>query len=191
MKIETLPWAQLAPSVRVDVLQLAANAKPAIRLMSATTSWNLREELRQWATCNGLGAASDDRYTCIARDQVTATRTLAIDISIRPHEFELGLSLGYPTCCCESIRWLGESAIDERAQEIETWVFPGPFVIINPDRYSQGGALLSHLPCAPTCEASFQLASSAIEWIQTRSGDSYPSTEPWATWTETVRRLVN
>lgn len=189
MKVETLPWAQLPPSVRVDVLQLSANAKPAIRVLSATTAVDLREDLRGWAIANDLGAASDDEYTCIARDYLSAADSLRVDSMGRAHELEFGLALGYPTCCCEAIRRIGESAIDERAQEIKTWTFHGQYTIINPERYSLGGALISHLPCTPTCEASLRLASSAVDWIQRQTRLVCVELEPWTTWTETLRKL--
>jgi hypothetical protein len=158
------PIEWLPPSATVDCLLLFAGLKPAARLI--VDSPKGINALRLWCEKANLDLESDkDGFVCITIDRGSAGSILALDRCTRAHEVELGLALGYPKCCCERIAIVGESSIDSYGQETLTWHYAGIFRRINPAGYSSGIALISHLPCSPSCKPSLSIANRAREFI--------------------------
>lgn len=182
MNIDALPWDRLPPSVRVDVLQFVATPKAAMRFRTVTPRTDLRAEIGAWAEHQGLGADSDDAYTCVAVDPATAGRVLRLDASPEPHAYELGIALGYPDCCSAAIAAAGEDRIDSLVAAAHTWRYSPPFQIIDPTSYLTGRAFISHVPCSPHCDPSLRLANRARDWLATALATAPAGTEPWTTW---------
>lgn len=107
----------------------------------------------------------EEGFACVGSAPGTASLVLEIDRRASAHEIELGRALGYPACCCERVAEVGESEIDSYAIVVEGWSFEGPYQRINPAGYRSGRALISHLPCSPTCEASLPIADRAYRFV--------------------------
>lgn len=174
----TIPHDLLPASARVDFLHLLAAGKPAVRVKVTEAAV---EPLARWAAAHGYGCAADeDGYCCVAGNHAFARHVLEVDQRAEPHELELGLLLGYPQCCCETIAALGESQIDAQAVVVAGWEFTGPFRLIDPSGYRRGASLLSHLPCTPECRASLRLARRAARFLRRHFGE--PAFESWVGW---------
>jgi hypothetical protein len=147
--------ALLAASVAVDALGVLVIAKPAMR----TFAGDRASALLAWASDANLSAAADhDGFVAVAHSKSLAGRVLAVDRSPDDHCAELGTLLGYPRCCADRVAALGESAIDDYAESVDAWLYEGPFRLIDTSGYRSGRALISHLPCSPTCLGSLELA---------------------------------
>ena len=163
-RLRTLPLRLLRPSALVDFVLFLACRKPAIRLLIDTEAGI--ESLKIWCLKSGFDFAADmDGFACVTVEAEFAGHILEIDRSLGAHEIELGRLLGYPNCCTERVASLGESKIDEYAAEVSVWSFEGRYFRINPKDYRSGRALISHLPCSPTCDASLVIAESMREFV--------------------------
>jgi hypothetical protein len=159
-----LPVEWLRPSALVDFVLLFACGKPAVRVTVDTQV--SADALHDWCRKVGLDFASDDdHFACVSIEPDSARRVMEIDRLPEAHEIDLGRGLGYPICCCERIATLGEPNIDSHAAEVARWPFDGLYRRINPVGYSSGRALISHLPCSPTCEASLRIANRARRFV--------------------------
>lgn len=161
-----VPLLALLPSTVIDILVWSATNKPAIRsqLLDRSSSGPLRE----WAHAQGASFALDDAgFFCIARDGF-ANELLHLDRRVAPHEYELGLMLGYPRCCAATIAEIGEREIDERSSIAARWGFSPPYHLINPGMYAHGAALISHVPCTPSCEPSLRIAEAVRDYAAAR-----------------------
>lgn len=172
----SLPHDHMPLSARVDFLHLTALGKPAARVKVPDGAL---PALERWCERHGYGWDADEEgYCCVARTEAQARHILEVDRRVEPHELELGLLLGYPRCCCEAIARLGESRIDEQALVVARWEFEGPFRLINPSRYRQGGSLICHLPCSPICARTLEIASRACRFIRPRL--DHPAFATWS-----------
>ncbi|MEY2420005.1 MAG: hypothetical protein QOI95_72 [Acidimicrobiaceae bacterium] len=182
--ITLLPWRDLSPSAQVDVLGWCAEVKPALRLARNHYVHDVCGPVRAWATLVGASVAYDEKFIVVA--EADAGAIVVIDGSSTPHEYELGMRLGYPPCCAENIKRVTESRIDAYARQAARWPFPSTHKLCDPSGYLTGRALISHLPCAPACDASLELALAAAALI-----DSLPLDRrlPFSTWAATLRRL--
>src|ERR1041385_4700279 len=91
------PLLDLRPSTVIDILVWCATSKPAIRsqLLHVSDSVTLRE----WADEQGASFALDGAgFFAIARDGA-AHELLELDRHTASHEYDLGIMLGYPSCC--------------------------------------------------------------------------------------------
>lgn len=161
-----LPLLDLRPSTVIDILVWSATNKPAIRsqLLDRCDSVPLRE----WADAQGANFALDDAgFFCIARDGA-AHNLLELDRRGASHEYELGIMLGYPTCCVGSIAAVGERNIDGRASLASCWYFAPPYDLISPAGYLKGAALISHVPCTPSCVPSLGIATAVRDYVVAR-----------------------
>jgi hypothetical protein len=150
----------LRPSAWVDLRQLIHGIRPAVRtrLLPAANALHL-EQLRRRLHTRGYHVAVDkDGFVVIAKDVAQARRILEIDRAPDMHTYRLGRLLGYPHCCCRRAAEYGESRLESWAQVLANRSFNGLFKVIDPSQYRDGLALISHLPCAPTCVPSLQMA---------------------------------
>ena len=161
---QSVPWNTLPKSARVDLAQFLAN-KPAIR--TKVKNLSCVHKVVTWAKKCGLVCFSDhEGYVVIAKNSQLAREVLKIDQSSTPHEWELGLLLGYPKCCCNYIAAIGEENIDTISVNMKNWNFIGKFRLINPHFYLQGRSLISHLPCSPKCLPSLVLAHRTLLFMK-------------------------
>ena len=76
---------------------------------------------------------------------------------------------------------VGEAKIDEAARSAAGWKLTGRFRLLDVTNYLDGVALLSHVPCSPTCEPSLAMAEAAAAWALEHAPDQ-SDIEPWAIW---------
>lgn len=161
-----VPLLDLRPSTVIDVLVWCATNKPAIRSQLLNRSDCV--PLREWADAQGASFALDDGgFFYITRDG-SANELLELDRRFASHEYELGLMLGYPRCCAATIAEIGEREIDDRASVASRWHFSPPYHLINPDGYAYGAALISHVPCTPSCAPSLRIAEAVRDYAASR-----------------------
>ena len=163
-RLRSAPLSLLRQSALVDFVLFLACEKPAARLI--VDSGDGLDALRKWCKQWGFDfAAYGEGFACISSKPGTASHILEIDRRADAHEIELGRALGYPACCCERVAELGESEIDSYAATVTRWSFEGAYRRINPVDYRSGRALISHLPCSPTCDASLAIANRAYRFV--------------------------
>lgn len=151
------PPAWLKPSAIVDLRQVLASLRPAIRTEIASVVSDV--ELGRW--CRGLGLygiRDGDGFLVLSRHPGHAARVMAIDRAPGTHTAWLGRWLGYPACCTRAAGRVGEDKLDALADRLGRRRFIGQFDAINVAGYREGKALISHIPCAPNCAASLKLA---------------------------------
>lgn len=162
--LRSVPWDGLPSSALVDLLLFSIGEKPAVRLRPHNAEGIAR--LVSWCVSAGLFSATDsDGYACVARSQINADQVIDIDRRFEPHEYDLGLALGYPECCCRAIASLGEGRIDGQADQAARWQYQGRFRRINPKGYCEGLSLISHVPCCPQCRSSLAIANQARAFV--------------------------
>lgn len=167
----------------IEMFQVAAHAKPSSRIKVSRVRLGLvaklaaelelayvvgydeiipravagRTGFSEWSTRTPITAASaDSSYVYVARDRRTAERLRRVDEL--NDVAETGALLGYPTCCIRSFEVLPRDC-DPVLQRYVTrnrisWYMNVSLLCF--DR-----ALISHVPCGPTCEKSLDLAASA------------------------------
>jgi hypothetical protein len=161
-----VPLLDLRPSTVTDILVWCATNKPAIRSQLLDRSDSV--PLREWAEAQGASFALDhDGFFCVARGG-SANELLQLDRAVASHEYELGIMLGYPRCCAATIAEIGERQIDERVSLVSRWYFAPPYHLINPSGYARGEALISHVPCTPSCTASLRIAEAVRDHVAAR-----------------------
>lgn len=161
-----VPLLDLRPSAIIDILVWCATSKPAIRSKFFDPSVAL--SLREWADAQGASFALDDAgFFCVARADA-ARDLLELDQRGASHEYELGIMLGYPACCATAIAHVGERNIDDRASVVSCWDFAPPYHLIRPGGYADGAALISHVPCTPSCAPSLRIATTVREYAAAR-----------------------
>ena len=156
ISIQLLPnW--LKASAGVDLAQLTAKIRPVIR---TKLSYPVpRYIVERWALRHGWFVDFDtDNFLAISGSPDLSRWILSIDREIVEHTYRLGLALGYPSCCCRSAARVGESNLDAWAQVLCRQQFIGRFKAIDPSRYHEGHALISHIPCSTRCQASLKMA---------------------------------
>lgn len=151
------PWREMRPSARVDLLTLLAAERPAMRTQrlqsaSAGAAWSRLVRDAGWAV------ATDEDYCVLARTAETAQRVLKLDAALERHTRELGLALGYPTCCASAAVQHGDEGLDDWARVQAARIPDG---LLHIGGYARGNALLSHIPCSADCAASLQQAARA------------------------------
>lgn len=177
--LQSLPASTLPLSATVDIVQFLAGGKPAIRTHIRHPA--NPDNIMNWCQKFGFTFASDmDGFVCIACEESMPNLILSIDQSATPHEQELGLLLGYPSCCCSFVGSIGEGNIDACCEIMRYWHFVEPYSLINPSGYLQGEALICHLPCSQTCEASLKLARTALKFVL--SNTEQPSLRTMSSW---------
>lgn len=155
------PWHAVPPSAAVDLLGLAAG-RSAIRVRLESDV----EAARLWAADHELSLLHDGEFAVLATSTALAERVMAVDRSTVPHAMELGGLLGYPTCCSSAVAEVGEGGIDQLARQATGWCLDGVQMLLDISRYSMGIALLSHVPCGPSCAASLRQARKGLRAAQ-------------------------
>jgi hypothetical protein len=161
-----LPMLNLRPSTVIDFLVWCATDKPALR--SQLLNHPDAVPVREWARLRGASFALDDAgFFCIAR-HAPAEALLNLDRGAGRHEYQFGIMLGYPPCCASAIADAGEREIDHRSFLASHWYFEPPYHLISPAGYLNGAALISHVPCSPSCAASLRIAETVRDYVIAR-----------------------
>jgi hypothetical protein len=151
----------LKRSARVDLLQLLAGVRPAIR--TETVGFVEYVVIQRWARGFGWFVAFDDPFIALSPIPGLSRQILAIDRQPAPHTLRLGLALGYPLCCCRAAERVGENNLDDWSATMGRRAFFGRFKLINPSGYGEGLSLISHIPCSPYCAASLRLVNGVLQ----------------------------
>jgi len=161
---EDLP-DNLCKSNYIDFLLFLSNMKPSLRVKILGDA--LRFKMIDWCEKYRFNYLPDrDEYFLIAKSRRILLLLHETDNSDKPHEYRLGLLLGYPKCCSKKISIIGEANIDLYENTvIKHQKFEGDFKWINPKAYKNGCALISHLPCNPQCQASLKIALNALSIV--------------------------
>lgn len=150
----------LKPSARVDLLQLFAGIRPAIRTELRVVNDSVSERCLRWFRAQGLHVAIDrGHFVVVSGSPSLSRRILDLDRAYHDHTYRLGRMLGYPHCCCLRAASVGEEGLDRWALELRSRPFAGIFRAIDPCNYLLGYSLISHLPCAQNCRPSLAMAS--------------------------------
>lgn len=153
----------LKRSARVDLAQLLAGVRPAIR--TETVGFVELEVIQRWARGFGWFVALDDPFIALSPIPGLSRRILAIDRQPAPHALRLGLALGYPLCCCRAADRIGENNLDDWSATMGRRAFFGRFKLIDPSGYGEGLSLISHIPCSPRCAASLKQVNSLLQKV--------------------------
>jgi len=178
---EALP-STLSLSSYTDFLLLLGGLKPTLRLHVPES--RTREELDSWCARYGYASVSNGSgYVCVAGDVREALRVQELDDSREPHEYQLGVLLGYPQCCCKRAAAVGETNLDgwENGMAQQS-TFTGQFELIDPHGYSDGYSLISHIPCCAKCKPSLRVAKAALRLVSYHRES--PHFRRWLRWTE-------
>ena len=177
---EALPQ-DLPPSSYIDCLLLLAGLKPTVRLH--VTEPRAQHAIEFWCAEPGYASASHPSgYTYIAKTQDAVMRLQELDDSHEAHEYELGLLLGYPPCCCRKAAEVGETNLDkwEESMSQDAAFRRTQNCLIDPRGYTEGSALISHIPCSAQCEASLSIARAALRIILSQKANLH--FRRWSRW---------
>ena len=163
-KIKVLEWiidGSIKPSTKIDFLHFVYCDKPAVRLV--IDSALEKSTISEWCEQNNKSLVIDrHNYACVANTAEYAIKLLELDAEAPAHEYELGILLGYPECCCEFIASVGEDKIDLLEEKTRDWNFTKEFELIRPNGYRDGSALICHIPCSERCKPSLEQAKCAL-----------------------------
>jgi len=179
-EFDALP-PDLPPSCYVDFLLLLGGLKPAIRLHVVDPRGH--RAIALWGEEYGYALSSNlTGYICIAKTEVAAVRLRELDDSYEPHEYELGLMLGYPPCCCRKAADVGESNLDAWEEDLsqDASFQRIPNCLIAPGGYTEGSSLISHIPCSAGCESSLSIARAALRIVRSQKDSHHFSR--WSRW---------
>lgn len=156
----------LPVSVNVDVILILLGQKPCFRTICDQVE-NHKELLQAWSSEFNLSfLVFQKKFLYVGADPEKLSKVCELDQSYAPHEKELGAALGYPACCSQKIAEVGEDKIDEYEEFIASKPFSDKFKLINPIRYRQGQAFISHVPCCQTCVPSLNIATSLFDFVK-------------------------
>ncbi|WP_326645758.1 hypothetical protein OG884_14135 [Streptosporangium sp. NBC_01755] len=183
-----LPWPDLSPSVRVDILGIYAYRKPALRIAVGDTAI---------AACTaaafaevGWASAHDGEYLVAAPTGQMARHILDVDRRPQPHALELGLLLGYPECCARTTAAIGEERIDDHATRLGDHCDREQAHHLDPRGYQAGVALVSYVACSPHCSRAMRHANAACAYIAQTTASTAVDQEPWITWRRTLNSVL-
>lgn len=161
---EIFPWDFFVPSLKIDFISFLSGTKDVVR--SKLSSGNVPF----------LGFLNDfnikifidkEGYIFIAISQEHLKQALYLDISLDSHEVEFGRLLGYPDCCVNNIKTIGENNIDEYGKSFsKELVEKLGDINLNIECYEKGFALISHVPCSIDCPESLNIAYANIHLIK-------------------------
>jgi hypothetical protein len=183
-----LPWPDLSPSVRVDVLGIHAYRKPALRIavrdaaIAACTTAAFADA--------GWASAHDEEYLVAAATAQMARHILEVDRMPQPHALELGLLLGYPECCARATAAIGEENIDAQATRLGEDCDLEQAHHLDARGYSTGLALVPYVACSPRCSRAMRHANAACAYIAQTTATTALDHEPWITWRRSLDSVV-
>ncbi len=183
-----LPWFDLSPSVRVDLLGVYAYRKPALRI--AVRDAAIAACVTAVLTDVGWASAHDDEYLVAAPTAQMARHILNVDRRPQPHALELGLLLGYPECCARAVAVIDEANIDDHAMRLGDDCDREQVHHLDPRGYLTGVALVPYVACSPRCSRAMCHAYAACAYIVQTAATTDVDQEPWITWLLTLDSVL-
>lgn len=155
----------LKKSDYIDLLLFLCNLKKSIRL--GNNNFDTYLVMKNWCDkYNFSYTISSSNLMYISKFKILCLITQLIDDSSFNHSYILGRILGYPKCCCKKIALVGEKNIDNfEADLFNSSELSTPYELINSSYYTDGTALISHVPCSHSCEESLKIALKAKKVI--------------------------
>jgi hypothetical protein len=180
--LSALDLGRMPGSLFVDLFHLLFLDKPAVRFCTADRSEQV--VLEEWAQSAALRLIrhGDDSALYLGHDEEYLRKVCEVDNRSIPHEYELGLLLGYPHCCARAVAHLGEGYIDQLEDDCKYWAFENDYRLINPIGYHAGKAFIAHLPCSSHCNQSLAIGIAA--YSRYRAWRHHPAMKTWAIWRE-------
>lgn len=180
-EFEALP-ANLRPSDYVDMLLFLSHNKPTVRL--GLNSEAAYQSMADWCTMHHFNyCISQANYMYISTSHYLANLTRIIDDATFPHEFILGILLGYPSCCARKASLVGEINLDQWEQEqYSLFDAQASLQLINPTKYLSGASLIAHIPCSTNCKKSLRIAKKTLSVISQNKASPYFNR--WKQWVE-------
>lgn len=174
---EELTTFMLKPSDYVDLLLYLSRLKSCVRL--GYNNNEVYKKMIYWCKNNNFSfIISEEGFMYISKNYLIAWLAKVIDNSTWNHTLLLGLIFGYPRCCSKKVASIGENNIDNYEKELlMNNKFNAPFDIINPQGYTNGYSLISHIPCCSKCRKSLKIANKIYK-IVNKYKDS-PSFQNW------------
>lgn len=183
-----LPWLDLSPSVRVDILGIHAYRKPAIRI--AVRDAAIAARTTASFVDAGWASARDEEYLVAASTGQMARHILDVDRRTQPHALELGLLLGYPECCARATAAVGEENIDDQAKRLGEDCDREQVHHLDARHYLTGLALVPYVACSPRCSHAMRHAKAASAYIAHATATTAVGQEPWITWRRTLDSVL-
>lgn len=142
-------------SAQVDLLLFSLGEKPCVR---TRIQYLDQDKIANWCSKFNIHFLIDEElfiYLSLCPNRMH--RAYDLDHSLDPHALSLGKILGYPPCCCACAQDYGEDQLDLLENRYREVHFQGEYALINPCFYTEGCALISHLPCRWNCERSLAI----------------------------------
>lgn len=181
LEFEALP-VNLRPSDYVDMLLFLNKDKPAVRL--GLNSEVVYQSMTEWCAIYHYNyCISQSNYMYISGSRFLANLIRIIDDATFPHEFILGIFLGYPSCCARKASFVGESKLDQWEQE--AYITSSTQIrhqLTDPTKYLSGASLIAHIPCSPNCKKSQKIAKRALSVIS--QNKTSPYFNRWKYWVD-------
>jgi hypothetical protein len=148
----------------VDLAQLIFSIRPAIRTEMICSNKN---KVTRWAHMYGLFPAIDnDGFLVLSKRAWLSRQVMAVDRTPGNHTYSLGRMLGHPRCCCLAAAAVGDETLDRWAAKFDARKLFGRFKAIDPRGYSQGHALISHIPCSQRYLPSLRMAEALLHGLR-------------------------
>lgn len=160
-----IPWEYLPHSAKVDFSLLIIGIKPNLRIIlehPTEVYYPLKKLL------NNHIVHCHNNVIYIAKKLTIAKRLAKIDNDHMPHEIEFGCLLGYPKCCTEKIKFIGENNIDIYNEIFNNKV--DKFSLLDISMYRHGLGLVCHVPCSIDCSPSLRQAYQFYKSLKVRVG---------------------
>ncbi|WP_228546968.1 hypothetical protein [Candidatus Neptunochlamydia vexilliferae] len=170
-------------SAKVDFLLFFYGYKPCVRTR-LISDLNIKK-LEDWCHTFQIQYFLDkEDFIYFSFNEVLLSLAVKLDNSVEKHEQAFGELLGYPHCCCKKIAEVGEHEIDAYEQKLLAQGFDGLFQLISPEKYIDGVAFISHVPCSTSCKNSLDLAEQVVEKLTL--GKHFPELQQWRTALERI-----
>lgn len=157
-----IPWKHYKPTAKVDLTLMLVGLKPAARISfegDVPKNRKTKDGSSHIFHQHHMYTLQRDASLYIARSNICQLLFNA-DNSGEAHEQVFGTLLGYPLCCVKSIAVQGEQNIDNTdkifLKTLDSNLLEHRF--LNTSYYTQGYALVSHVPCQAGCKASLKMA---------------------------------
>lgn len=161
---EVFPWRYFVPSIKVDFISFFSGTKRVIRSKLKSKSVPCLAVLKNF---NIHFIIDELGYIFFSMDLNCLEGAVQADLSLTPHEEELGTLLGYPLCCSRKIKLIGENNIDAYGRIFcNDLKLRGTNLYLDVSHYQEGIALISHIPCSYTCVESMTHAHKNKSLIQ-------------------------
>lgn len=170
-------------SFRVDLILLLIGMKPCLRTR-VVKNFLEKNAMESWCRKYTYDFLFVGDFFYLSKDMNMLLLAAELDHSAVPHENQFGLLMGYPPCCIKKIAMVGECNIDHYEEGLINEIFEGQFNFINPSKYREGLAFISHVPCSTTCSYSLRIALQLANFLSLNI-----EFRPFKNWIDELNRL--